>query len=98
MVAASDVLYEQPQAALVAAVLAARLVAGRAGPGLAIPGRRTAPTLFDECAARGLAARLRRARAHDRRRRAPDGLDVRNSPSLAADAAFGDRRGIARPI
>jgi len=55
VVLAADVLYERPQAALVANVLARALSPG----GFALitdPGRRTAPSLIDECSARGLAA------------------------------------------
>jgi predicted nicotinamide N-methyase len=55
VVAASDVLYEQPQAGLIAAALARTL--SPAGLGLVSdPGRRTATALADECAARGLKA------------------------------------------
>ena len=55
VVLAADVLYERPQAALVANVLAQALSPG----GFALitdPGRRTAPSLIDECSTRGLAA------------------------------------------
>jgi predicted nicotinamide N-methyase len=55
VVAASDVLYEAPHAALVAAALAATLSAGGLGL-LSDPCRRTADSLPDECARWGLAA------------------------------------------
>jgi hypothetical protein len=55
-VAASDVLYEAPHAALVAAALAATLSPGGLGL-LSDPCRRTADALPDECARWGLAAR-----------------------------------------
>ena len=54
VVAASDVLYEKPQAALIAAALACALTP--TGVGLVSdPGRRTAGALHDECACRELA-------------------------------------------
>jgi len=53
LVVAADVLYELPQATLIAAALDRALAPG--GYGLvADPGRRTAPALVDECGARGL--------------------------------------------
>jgi ETFB lysine methyltransferase len=59
LVAASDVLYEGPQAQLIAATLAATLGSGALGSGgLALvsdPGRRTAPAFIAECAKHGLA-------------------------------------------
>ena len=55
MVAASDVLYELPQAALVAAALARTLKPGGLGL-LSDPGRRTAESLIEECGQRGLRA------------------------------------------
>ncbi len=54
VVAASDVLYEKSQAALVAEVLARALAPGGLGL-VSDPGRRTAAALADECARRGLA-------------------------------------------
>jgi predicted nicotinamide N-methyase len=57
VVAASDVLYERPQAALVAGALARTL--GPAGLGIVSdPGRQTAASFIDECHKRGLAGRL----------------------------------------
>jgi ETFB lysine methyltransferase len=55
VVAASDVLYEKPHAALLAAALDRTLSATGLGL-LTDPGRRTAPALIDECAALGLRA------------------------------------------
>lgn len=55
VVVASDVLYEAPQARLIAAILARALTRG----GLALvsdPGRSTAPALVDQCAALDLRA------------------------------------------
>jgi hypothetical protein len=49
------VLYEAPQASLIAGILACALQRG----GMALvsdPGRRTAPALVEECTARGLQA------------------------------------------
>ena len=54
--AASDVLYERPMAALIARAFAAALAPGGLGL-LSDPGRRTAESLADACAAVGLAAR-----------------------------------------
>jgi ETFB lysine methyltransferase len=55
VVAASDVLYEKPQAALIAAAMHRALLPG--GVGLVTdPGRRTAGALVDECARLGLRA------------------------------------------
>jgi 2-polyprenyl-3-methyl-5-hydroxy-6-metoxy-1,4-benzoquinol methylase len=57
VVVASDVLYEAPQAALVAAALSRTLVP--AGTGLVSdPGRRTAEKFVEECGRQGLSARL----------------------------------------
>jgi predicted nicotinamide N-methyase len=56
VVAGSDVLYEQPQAALVASALAGSLAPGGLGL-VSDPGRRTAEAFADECGRRGLSAR-----------------------------------------
>jgi predicted nicotinamide N-methyase len=56
VVVASDVLYEAPQAALVAAALARALAPSGIGL-VSDPGRRTAETFVDECRRQGLAAR-----------------------------------------
>ncbi|MEX0675540.1 MAG: methyltransferase domain-containing protein [Pirellulales bacterium] len=56
VVAASDVLYERPQAALVAAALARTLVPRGLGL-VSDPNRRTTAAFADECRARGLTAR-----------------------------------------
>ncbi len=56
VVAAADVLYEECQPALIAAALDRAL--SEHGYGLVTdPGRRTAPALIDQCAARGLTAK-----------------------------------------
>jgi ETFB lysine methyltransferase len=55
LVAASDVLYEGPQAQLIAATLAHALAEGGLGL-VSDPGRRTAPAFVGECAKHGLAA------------------------------------------
>lgn len=55
VVAASDVLYEKPQAALIADTLARTLAPGGLGL-VSDPGRRTAPALVEECTSRGLLA------------------------------------------
>jgi predicted nicotinamide N-methyase len=56
VIVASDVLYEAPQARLIAGILARAL--HRTGLALVSdPGRRTAPVLADECAALGLRSR-----------------------------------------
>jgi predicted nicotinamide N-methyase len=55
LVAASDVLYEQPQAAWIAAALAATLAPDGVGF-LSDPGRRTAEAFMVECDRRGLTA------------------------------------------
>ncbi len=57
VVVASDVLYEKPQAALVAAALDRTLSATGLGL-LSDPGRSTAPAFVDECAALGLRAEI----------------------------------------
>ena len=69
VVAASDVLYERPQAALVAAALAQTLVAD--GLGLVTdPGRRTSGSFIDECAKLELKAeRVAKIPAEDTRAR-----------------------------
>jgi predicted nicotinamide N-methyase len=56
VVVAADVLYEQPQAALIAAALDRTLSSDGIGL-VSDPGRRTAPALLDECAARRLVGR-----------------------------------------
>jgi ETFB lysine methyltransferase len=56
LVAASDVLYEQPQAGWIAQALAATLSSNGLGL-LSDPGRRTAEAFVAECDHRGLAAR-----------------------------------------
>jgi ETFB lysine methyltransferase len=56
LVAASDVLYEAPQAALVATILAAAIAPGGLGL-VSDPGRRTAPALVERCLEMGLEAR-----------------------------------------
>ncbi|HEV3021509.1 MAG TPA: class I SAM-dependent methyltransferase [Pirellulales bacterium] len=56
VVAASDVLYEAPQAALVAAALASTLAPQGLGL-LSDPGRRTAEAFVERCASLGLTAR-----------------------------------------
>ncbi len=56
LVAASDVLYEQPQAGWIAAALAATLAPDGLGL-LSDPGRRTAEAFVVECDRRGLATR-----------------------------------------
>ena len=56
LVVASDVLYEAPQAPLVAAALAHSLAVGGLGI-VTDPGRRTAETWIERCAAAGLDAR-----------------------------------------
>lgn len=56
LVAASDVLYEQPQAAWIAAALAATLAPDGLGL-LSDPGRRNAEAFMAECDRRGLATR-----------------------------------------
>jgi ETFB lysine methyltransferase len=55
LVAASDVLYERPMAGLIARAFAVALAPGGLGL-LSDPGRRTAETLAEECAAIGLSA------------------------------------------
>jgi predicted nicotinamide N-methyase len=56
VVTGADVLYEQPHAALIAAILERALAP--AGIGLLCdPDRRTAPVIIEECASRGLQAR-----------------------------------------
>ncbi len=55
VVAASDVLYEEPQAALVAGVFARTLRLGGVG-WVSDPGRRTAAALANQCARLGLKA------------------------------------------
>jgi predicted nicotinamide N-methyase len=55
LVAAADVLYERPQAELIAGALAATLSATGLGL-LSDPGRRTAAPFVDQCARRGLEA------------------------------------------
>lgn len=55
VVVASDVLYERPQSALIAAALAGALAPAGLGL-LSDPGRRTAEPLLDECARSGLLA------------------------------------------
>jgi predicted nicotinamide N-methyase len=55
VVAASDVLYERPQAALVASALAHTLAAQGLGL-VSDPGRRTAESFIEECGRRALAA------------------------------------------
>lgn len=65
VVAASDVLYERPQAALVAAALAHTLADGGLGL-VADPGRRTAEMFAEECARCGLSINpVRQATATD---------------------------------
>ena len=56
VVAASDVLYERPQAALIAEVFASTLSVHGLGL-LSDPGRRTAQGFIDECGRRGLHAK-----------------------------------------
>ncbi len=55
VVAASDVLYEKPQAALIAAAFSATLAPGGLGV-LSDPGRRHAPVWIEECSKLGLHA------------------------------------------
>ena len=59
VVLAADVLYEQPQAALVAAVIA-RTLAPAGWALVADPGRRTAEAFFEACQAAGLVASRRK--------------------------------------
>lgn len=56
VVVASDVLYERPQGALVAAAVARTLLPGGLGL-VSDPGRRNAEAFVDECGGRGLSAR-----------------------------------------